>query len=316
MTYTSMHWHTYIHGNENVTSPGRMIRYTMKIYGVFPDIASKIISLYDCVITRVYFFCLHTYEQMYYTEAHFYRELDKAFPQMLQWIASHDDQVSGLGSALHSLVEEGDRQKKAYNNLVLVRDRYSIFFCKQCMTSFSKVCNRSRILLNILICWVYHLQIFCDLLAGPRGKRNPTTRIFLGPWHYLVGKSRSDCITTSTRDIFYWPQISTKKVEQRAKQIESYAIQWRLKMNFSVTALLDDDTLKCSEFWFQGAATGNFYIFMHRIHVVSICCWWFITFNYYFLGHFRFTSRSNKSKINQMFLFHRPVFYSHAHVYD
>jgi hypothetical protein len=50
---------------------------------------------------------------------------------MLQWIASNDGQVSGLGSALHSLMEEGNQQKKAYNNLVLVRDRYSIFLCKQ-----------------------------------------------------------------------------------------------------------------------------------------------------------------------------------------
>jgi len=66
---------------------------------------------------------------MYYTEAHFYRELDKAFPQMLQWIASHDGEVSGLGSALHSLMEEGDQQQKAYNNLVLVRDRNSFFLC-------------------------------------------------------------------------------------------------------------------------------------------------------------------------------------------
>jgi len=61
-------------------------------------------------------------------EAHFYRELDKAFPQMLQWIASHDGQVSGLGSALHSLMEEGDQQQKAYNNLVLVRDRSSVIY--------------------------------------------------------------------------------------------------------------------------------------------------------------------------------------------
>ena len=46
------------------------------------------------------------------------------------------------------------------------------------------------------------------------------------------------------------------------------------------------------------------------------CCWLCITFEYYFLGHFQFTSRSNKSNIRQMFLFHHPAFYSHAQVYD
>ena len=61
-------------------------------------------------------------------EAKFYRDLDKSFPQMLQWIAKHGDQVAGLATSLHSLMEEGQDRQEAYNELVLVRDRSSVIY--------------------------------------------------------------------------------------------------------------------------------------------------------------------------------------------
>lgn len=61
-------------------------------------------------------------------EAKFYRDLDKSFPQMLQWIARHGDQVAGLATALHSLMEHGQDLKGDYNELVLVRDRSSVIY--------------------------------------------------------------------------------------------------------------------------------------------------------------------------------------------
>ena len=118
-----------------------------------------------------------------------------------------------------------------------------------------------------MFCFV-HLQIFCNLLAGPRGKRHPTTTIFLGPGHYLVVKSWCQSVAVSTREIFYCPRNSSYKVEQRAKLIQSYALQWRLRIDFSVNALLDGGTLKCSEFRFHRAATSDFDVFMHR----DACC--------------------------------------------
>ena len=63
-----------------------------------------------------------------FAEARFYRDVDKAFPQMLRWIARHRDQVAGLGSALHSLMEEGEKHRTAYNELVLVHGWSSVIY--------------------------------------------------------------------------------------------------------------------------------------------------------------------------------------------
>ena len=128
--------------------------------------------------------------------------------------------------------------------------------------------------------FLVHLQIFCNLLAGPRGKRDPKTRIFLGPGHNLVGKSWCERVAASPREIFYCPRNSSYKVEQRAKLIESYALQWRLRMDFSVNALLDGGTLKCSEFRFHRAARTRG---PNAMQVVSNCCWWCITLNFFFV---------------------------------